>query len=374
MAKRNWSKNKERLDVYQAVTDKIIAHLGEAKASGKKGIAMPWTRAGQPVNAATGKPYTRINRLILMLAMGQFGEASHDPRFCTFKQAKERGWHVKEGARGVRLAFYKPYLKSKAEAQSANDDGDAMDQAERQLNKENVVYLLRPFTVFHASQIEGIPAHPATERKWEDAVEDVDRIIRGLESQGMTFAVGGNKAGYSSERDHMQMPPAAAFEEKAAYYAVLLHEAGHATGHEKRLARPFGKAHGDEEYAKEELVAEIASAMSCSMIGIDYGVGHHAEYIDEWLEILSNDKRFIFQAALEAQKATDYLLRLAPRPEYQLGEETAVDEVFDLASMEVAPEDEVFDLNDIVAEALEPASLDQAEERLAARSSPRMRA
>ncbi len=68
------------------------------------------------------------------------------------------------------------------------------------------------------------------------------------------------------------------------------------------------KQSGDEGYAREELVAELASAFLCAELGITPEVmPDHASYIANWLTVLKNDKRAIFSAAAHAQKAAEYL-------------------------------------------------------------------
>jgi antirestriction protein ArdC len=109
----------------------------------------------------------------------------------------------------------------------------------------------------------------------------------------------GNSAYYSADGDYIQMPVMDAFRDAASFYAMLAHESTHWTKHPARLARDFGrKAWGDEGYAREELVAELASAFLCTDLGLTPEVREdHAAYIASWLKMLHNDKRAIFSAA-----------------------------------------------------------------------------
>jgi antirestriction protein ArdC len=71
--------------------------------------------------------------------------------------------------------------------------------------------------------------------------------------------------------------------------------------------------HGDEGYAREELVAELGSAFLCADLGITPEVREdHAAYIASWLTVLKGEKRFIFTAASHAQRAANYLHGLQP--------------------------------------------------------------
>jgi len=80
---------------------------------------------------------------------------------------------------------------------------------------------------------------------------------------------------------------------------------------ERRTARV-----GDEGYAREELVAELGSAFLSADLGLTPETREdHAAYIGSWLEVLRNDKRFIFQAARFAQAAVEHLHGYQPKAE-----------------------------------------------------------
>lgn len=117
----------------------------------------------------------------------------------------------------------------------------------------------------------------------------------------------GTEAFYVPKSDSITMPPQNTFESNEAYYEVLFHEMSHATGHESRLNRDKGE--GQKAYAFEELVAELSSSFLCAHTGIqEAGFERSAAYLSSWLEILKEDKTFLFQAASKAQLATDYIL------------------------------------------------------------------
>jgi antirestriction protein ArdC len=118
-----------------------------------------------------------------------------------------------------------------------------------------------------------------------------------------------------------------AFRDAESFYATLAHESAHWTKHSARLHRDFGrKQWGDEGYAREELVAELASAFLCADLGLTPEVGdEHSSYIATWLTVLKNDKRAIFIAAAHAQKAVDFLHGLNARPSPLLPCEASVE-------------------------------------------------
>ena len=176
--------------------------------------------------------------------------------------------------------------------------------------EEQQIPFLKSYMVFNAEQIDGLHAHfyalsdaklePLQRIKAAEAFfADVPADIRS----------GGNLAYYAIGQDFVQLPPFEAFRDAESFYATKAHELAHWTRHEKRLNRSFArKRWGDEGYAAEELVAELASAFLCADLGLMPEVREdHASYIAQWLEVLKNDRRAIFTAASHAQKAADYL-------------------------------------------------------------------
>jgi len=115
----------------------------------------------------------------------------------------------------------------------------------------------------------------------------------------------------------IHVPPRSSFDGVGAFYATLLHEASHWTGHPTRCNRPLGRRHGLEAYAFEELVAEMGAAFLCAHCALPARL-EHATYIESWLQALRGDRRLVFTAAAKAQAAADFVLRTAyiePSPE-----------------------------------------------------------
>jgi antirestriction protein ArdC len=104
----------------------------------------------------------------------------------------------------------------------------------------------------------------------------------------------------------VHVPPADAYPERINWYRTAFHELGHWTGHLSRLDR-FKGFDNKSAYAREELVAEMASAFLCAEFGIVPTV-RHADYIRAWLDLLKEDSRAIFRAASLASKAASYLI------------------------------------------------------------------
>ncbi|EPY00145.1 zincin-like metallopeptidase domain-containing protein, partial [Magnetospirillum fulvum] len=116
--------------------------------------------------------------------------------------------------------------------------------------------------------------------------------------------------------DEIHLPPKGAFVGQEAYYATLLHELGHATGHPSRLVRTFGPF-GSELYAREELRAEIASYMLARDLGISHDPSNHASYVESWLKVLRDDKNEIFRAARDAETIKSWVTEPERRPELE---------------------------------------------------------
>jgi len=266
--------NRVPRDHYQEVTDRIIAAL----EAGTPPWRRPWDpdKAGGPAmprNASTGQRYRGIN--VLTLGMSGLAFSSADPRWATYKQAEDRGWQVRKGERGTTGYFFKR-LEVRDDSKPAGDE-DAVRR----------IPLLRAFSLFHASQIEGIPDYiPPTIEEAPWRAPEAAEII--LANSGAVIRVGGERAFYSPATDHIQMPPRSAFATAEGFCGTMIHEAGHWTGAESRLNRDLRNRFGSHDYAREELRAEIGQMMVCAELGIaDCDFSNNAAYIASWLKLCS---------------------------------------------------------------------------------------
>ena len=282
-----------RANLYQEVTDRVIAEL-------EKGCVpwvRPWDQAksglAMPQNATTGRHYSGINVLILWDAVISRDFGAH--RWLTLRQANAIGGQVRKGERGTTVCYADRFIP-KTEQQRAAEQGDS----------PNAVPFLKRFTVFNVEQCDGIPEAEAAAAPLEprQIVEQAERLITATEAD---FRTGGGEAFYHRGGDYIRVPPQPAFFDQINYYRTCFHELGHWTGHGKRLARDLTVRFGSEGYAREELVAEMTSAFVCAQLSIQPTV-RHADYIGNWLTVLRNDARAIFQAASMASKAADFIL------------------------------------------------------------------
>jgi antirestriction protein ArdC len=282
-------------NIYDTITNKIIADLEKGQLAWRK----PWnsdTLGGRVIRPLRHNdiPYTGINTIILWMAALQHGYSS--PYWMTFKQATDMKAKVKKGEKGTNIVFADKMVKT--------------EQDETGQNTQVTIPYLKVYTVFNASQIEGLPPayYAQPEPKHAPKHERIDVLDTFFTNTKATVKEG-VKAAYYLQRDIIEMPPFDCFIDAPAYYATLAHEITHWTRHESRLNRDFNrKAWGDEGYAKEELVAELGACFLNADLGLSpLPDEQHAAYIQSWLQVLKNDKRFIFHAAAHASRAVEYL-------------------------------------------------------------------
>lgn len=296
-------KGKSAETIYQEVTDRIIAALESGQTPPWR---KPWTArveyGGYHRNLASKKPYRGVNTFILDIEAMLHGYTS--PYWVTFKQAIDKGGCVRKGEHGVKVVFFKRLV--------ITEEVDGVE-------KKKAIPLLREYTVFNIDQCDGIeiPGKPEeTEEETFTPIEKCEKIIAEMPN-APRIQHRESRAYYSPAVDFINLPTPESFDSPEAYYATDFHERAHATGHQSRLNRreivEFIKF-GDEPYSKEELTAEMASAMLCAVVGIDVQPlqENTAAYIKNWLGKLQDDPKFVVQAAARAQRAADYILGNLP--------------------------------------------------------------
>ena len=282
-------------DVYAEVTDKLVAAI-EANPGDP---TMPWHRGGAnavPRNALTEQEYQGVNILNLWVVGQVAGFTSNF--WGTYKQWQALGAQVRKGEKSTPVVFYKQVVKR-------SEGGEDEDS--------ETIRILKYSTTFNADQVDGwqpptaVAVAPPLER-----LEVVDAIIAGT---GARIIERGASAYYHTGTDTVHMPdPERFFDTRSGsrtenFYAVLLHELTHWTGHPSRCARDMRNRFGSEAYAMEELVAELGAAFLCARLGISPTPREdHAQYLANWLKVLKSDKKAVFTAAAKAQAAVDYIL------------------------------------------------------------------
>ncbi len=283
--------------IYREITDKIIRDF-------ENGI-VPWVRPWQsgsglsllslPQNALTKRCYSGINILLLWSALDEKGFANS--KWLTFKQALAMGGSVRKGESGTHVYFSDKFVPEK-EKQKAQDEGT--DPAS--------VHFLKRYSVFNVAQCDGLPEGLNVARESLPDCEIVPHAEALIAATGADFRVGGDQAFYAPSEDFIRIPHQSSFVDQINYYRTAFHELGHWTGHKTRLERSLTTKFGTVDYAREELVAELATAFVCASLGIVPTV-RHADYIGNWLQVLREDARAIVKAASLASKACDFLLQ-----------------------------------------------------------------
>ncbi len=288
---------------------------------------LPWDKgfeslAARPFNPVRGVRYRGGNVIHLLLTQLEMG--SDDPRWMTLNQANEAGYSVRKGAKASYVEYWDFGRKEEPAIVKVDEKGNPVEQEDRLPEEEPVQRKPRVFfaQVFNGADIVGLP-----ELKRDMAWAPNAAAERLLTASGMTIEhrvlsrVGGsvidNAAYYSPAADKSVMPPREQFKSEGDYYATALHELAHWTGHPTRLARGAA-ARGTDEYAKEELRAEMASMLLTSMLGVQGTVQNHARYAAHWVEQLKGDKHELFRAARDAEQIVEHLLGYAPELREQI--------------------------------------------------------
>ena len=285
-------------NVYQMVTDRITAQLEQGNIPWRK----PWTGAsvdnGGAINYVSRRPYSLINQLVL----GKPGE------YLTWKQIEELGGKVKKGAKASFVVFFKNIsIQDKTLINPENGEPET-----------RTIPLLRYYNVFHLDDIDGIEtkivpgAAPAVE-----PIEAAEKVVADYLSRqpGLRFQNDkpSNRAYYSPAQDLVVVPMLSQYRIPAEYYSTAFHELTHSTIPASRCDRVSENANaffGNEDYSREELVAEIGSAMLCNRVGIEAkkAFRNSVAYIQGWLKALKNDNKMIVWAASRAEKAAKFIL------------------------------------------------------------------
>jgi len=312
-------KKKEKFDIHQMITDKIVTALEQGKVAWQK----PWTSsvegAEAPFNYKTKIKYSGLNWFLLSMTHYSC------PEWITAKQLKEKGARFNEGEKpsivtysdslffehgekgklGKKLTIGKPFNK-----------GQLVNKARR--NEIKQIWFDKYYKVFNLEQTT-LASESIIYKNKPKKVSRLkknrmcEKIVKDMQNPPtINREVNSNRAFYRPSADAVTMPNLDTFKNRESFYTTLFHELGHSTGHDTRLKRGLTKqvAFGDKNYAEEELVAE----MTASFLGAEVGILNDAQfdnsvaYIQNWLTVLKNNKKLIFKASARAKRAYDYIL------------------------------------------------------------------
>jgi antirestriction protein ArdC len=279
-------------ELYARVTDQICAAI----EAGAGEWSMPWQAiadAGTPMSV-DGRPYRGMNVLWLTMEAADRGYTSG--RWATYNAWKRNGAQVRKGETSTPVFLWKPVTK-----READDTGE---------DRTRSFWIVKTYNVFGAEQCDGAERFTSAERPTVNSDERIaaaEGFVKAW-AREVPITERGSSAFYDRGVDRIVVPPFASFRSAPDFYSTVAHEAVHSTGHDKRLARVFGKRFGDDAYAMEELTAELGAAFWCGANGISQTPRpDHAAYLAHWLRVLRSDAKALQTVASKAQAAVDLL-------------------------------------------------------------------
>lgn len=283
-----------RPSLHHTITQQIIEAMKNAKNT-----AMPWLHNhGMPCNAHSQHVYQGINILNLWVTANKKHYVSN--QWATYRQWQALGAQVNRGEVGASVMYYQPRIH----------------EAEDGASGKRIHAIMKHSIVFNAQQVDGYKDIVAVK---PSPVETVNRADTFVQNTQANIQHGNAYACYKMKSDVICMPDRSLFigsktsTPTESYYSVLLHELTHWTGHPTRCHRLLTGKMAKENYAMEELVAELGAAFLCAELGITPEPRQdHANYLASWITALEDSDRAIFLAARLASEATKFLHGLQP--------------------------------------------------------------
>lgn len=267
------------------LADRIIQALQENDGTG-------WTKTWDaslfvPRNPCTKTIYSGINRFWLSIYSEMMG--FNDPRWVTFNEAKQNGWHVKSGAKSTYIEKWgRAYVGTDEDGNKEYIPFNKVKPKDRENLIENgyeIIYTLQRVTpVFNAAQIEGIPELVLP--KPLGRAEQYEVADRYIELSPCKVIEGhSSEAFYRPSTDEIHLPSRDVFRSGNDFLATMWHEMGHSTGHSSRMNRAVRNPFGSPAYAREELNAELSSLFTQATMNLDiFGstFENSIEYLRSW--------------------------------------------------------------------------------------------
>ena len=285
----------------------------------KEGILWfkPWKSGGDnaPLNYSTNTMYNGFNIFILNAVMKE-KDYLHN-QWLTYKQAQDKNGNVKKGEKSTTIFFWKVGVYDEKTKRYLKDTNSA--NASEQFDGKprfRKTFSLRYYNVFNISQCDGLEPMQIGEAWINDnqPIEIAQSIVDSyIDKDGKLQLVHEkSSAFYNKSLDLVNMPKMETFIDSDSYYKTLFHELAHSTGHESRLNRKTlneVSKWGDNSYAKEELVAEIASMYMIGYLGLNPKDGdeNSQAYIKGWTKHLVNNIDECVSAMQQATKAVELI-------------------------------------------------------------------
>lgn len=293
----------------KSVADMFVKGLSEEGLNWKQG----WATTGELRNAVSNRHYRGLNEFYLKLVSMVHGYK--DPRWMTFNQIRDEGYHLEKGSKGAKVEYWFPFDTIKKKGVSFEEKERLINEGERK--NEDFSLVAKYYTVFNGDNISGLPEIELPKNEIEP-----NRVLEQI-SKGMNVEIyndGEDRAFYRPSTDDIHLPLPEVFSSDNEYNAVAFHELGHATGHESRLNRDQSGVFGTSAYAKEELVAEITSAFMAETTGIsleDMNMENHKAYVNGWIASIEDDPEYLMKAISQAHDAADYMQQFVSEKEIE---------------------------------------------------------
>lgn len=291
--------------------EKLVTSLVGLLEAGVNPWRREWATQGPHRNLVTGHVYRGANPALLEMYAAAKGHTL--PLWIGHAQAKAEGWFPRKGSTGAYVL--RPQLNKR---ELTGDDGAPLVGADGQPSTAAWVSY-KPACVFNAADLVGgtaddqikLDACIAVARGQIDQRGEPERLANAeaaLSSWSVPTTWGGDRAFYVPAADRISMPSREQFTSAAALYATWAHEMAHSTGHESRLSRDLSGRMGSANYAREELVAELAAFLMCARLEIPSNTENHAAYLGSWAKVLREGPRVLFKVLSDATKAANLVL------------------------------------------------------------------
>ena len=314
MPQQSWKKGGGARRFAERAAERMIEQLNKGVAPWQKQWDKPTGSELPPYNPVTATHYRGLNSIVLRSEAQERGYA--DPRWVTYRGAQKIGAQVRKGERGTTVEYWKFPPKDESKDKNAED---GKEQQQRTI-------IHRTYTIFNAEQVDKMPALELEQQKQPQQWEVCERAERLLRESGANIEHRrGDRAFYRPSEDKIVLPEQKQFHTPEAYYSTAVHELGHWTGHESRLDRQTLRkgcqdGFGSQEYAKEELRAEMTSMTVNGMMKLPHEPERHAAYVGSWIKALQDDPNQLRHAARDAGQMADYILQYDQQHERQPAE------------------------------------------------------
>ena len=336
----------------QRFAEMLIKRMEEMQKDWHKGWIGGGSMFGLPQNIS-GRTYEGSNAFLLFLHTASNGYKA--PVYMTYGQLHKEGAHVLKGEKAVPVFKWGFSIKDKDGKKVTEEEFHNMtDDEKKECNRRPFLKIYPEFNIDQTNMSE------VNKEKYDAVVSqfrktDVPTITDGMyvnkaidrmmEKQEWVCKIQYDKeekgAYYSPAKDIVVLPtkaqfrihpddPEECFKDGQEYYGTALHEMAHSTGHPSRLDRLKPAAFGSPEYAKEELVAELTSAMVGNTLGFDRRISdNNVAYLQNWTSALRKEPKFIVSVMADVNKASRIIIENIDKQRIALGEKPLVQGALD---------------------------------------------